>query len=295
MKANKNIRVLLSSLGFLVPLCASAEDASFWGADIFLGSAHQEYNSATADMNSVSFTPYILAAGWEISMSIPWYDVDGNYFTNGRLPRIIDACHRLLGLSETRQQRLIRRGVITRNQLEACQTAVNELEAAEASASGLGDLGFFANYVISLNESASWWGGLGLGYSLDNGDYEKGLGKGATDASIHLSLGSSIGKWQTQYTLGYVSVNATDTTDDINDYAQASASVAYSFTDWFSLGVDYAIEQSYIADEENIKIMTLNGDFSFAEEWKIHVYLSDYADVKSYPETEVGLSIGYSF
>ena len=134
-----------------------------------------------------------------------------------------------------------------------------------------------------------------MGYSLDNGDYEKGLGKGARDASVQLSLGSSIGKWQTQFLLGYVTVDATDTTEDIDDYAQMSAGIAYGFTDSFTLGVDYSIEESYIVGEDNINVVTLYSDFTFAEQWKLHLYVSDYAEAEQYPESEIGASLMFSF
>lgn len=296
MQVKKTINVLTVLLLWATSIFVSAnEESSLWGVDLSLGTAHQEYTSSSADMSSFSVSPYILLEGWEISVHLPWYTIDGNYFTNGTLPRVLDICNRLLGLSDIRQQWLIRRGRITQNQLDNCQAAVDELAAAEASASGLGDLGFYANYVVNLTESGDWWGGVGLGYSLDNGDYEKGLGKGARDASVQLSLGSSIGKWQTQLLLGYVTVDATDTTEDIDDYAQVSAGIAYGFTDSFTLGVDYSIEESYIVGEDNINVVTLYSDFTFAEQWNLHLYVSDYAEAEQYPESEIGASLMFSF
>jgi hypothetical protein len=203
MNYQQKIFSVVCGLACASPLFAVAEDESkFWGAYLSLGSAHQEYSSTAADMNSISITPYMLMGGWEISVSLPWYSIDGNYFTNGTLPRVLDGCNRLLELSESRQQRLIRRGRISRAQLDNCQAAVDELAAAEASASGVGDLGFYANYGVSLTESGTWWGGLGLGYSHDNGDYEKGLGKGARDTTVQITLGSSINHWHTQLMVG---------------------------------------------------------------------------------------------
>jgi hypothetical protein len=296
MKYQLSFFSLLCGLVCALPLLVSAEEEpKFWGADMLLGTAHQEYSSANADMNSISIAPYVLVGGWEISVSLPWYSIDGNYFTNGALPRVLDTCNRLLGLSETRQQRLIRRGRITQNQLDNCQTAVDELAEAEASASGVGDLGFYANYGVNLTESGTWWGGLGLGYSLDNGDYEKGLGKGSRDTTVQLTLGSSINHWQTQLMVGYVLVDPTETTEDVDHYAQFSAGIGYEFTDWLTLGADYIVEQSYVVDEKDVKILSLHTDIKFADNWSLHLYVSDYADVETYPDTEFGMSLGYSF
>lgn len=298
MKYQQLIFSVVCGLVCASPLPVSAQDESgFWGADIALSSAHQAYSSATADMNSISFAPYVLVGGWEISASLPWYSIDGNYFANGTLPRILDTCNRLLGLSEARQQRLIRRSRITPIQLENCQEAVDELAATATSVSGVGDLGFYTNYGVNLTESGSWWGGVGLGYTLDNGDYEKGLGKGSRDTSLQFTLGSTINQWQTQFMLGYVMVDPTDTTDEVDSYAQTSAGVAYEFADWFTLGTDYSFEQSYIVDGEDIKILTIYGDFTLLEDWKIHLYASDYADAdaEEYPDTEFGVSLFYSF
>ena len=295
MKNQKKITMWAVILCWSVPLLASAsEDSALWGVDLSLGTAHQEYAAASADMNSFNVTPYVLLDGWEISVSLPWYQIDGNYFTNGTLPRVLDICNRLVGLSDARQQWLIRRGRITQNQLDNCQAAVDEL-GAEASASGAGDIGFYANYVVNLTESGDWWGGLGVGYSLDNGDYKKGLGKGSRDTSVQLTSGSTIGKWQTQFMLGYVMVDPTDTTENVDDYAQALAGIAYAFTERLTLGMDYSIEESYIVGEDNINIFTVYGDFSFSEQWKIHLYVSDYAENEQYPESEIGASLLFGF
>lgn len=283
-------------VGFLFYHCAFAEEEpSFWGSDLSLGAFHQEYESSSADMDSISISPYILVKGWEISTSIPWYHIEGNYFTNGTFPRLLNVCNRLLGLSEARQQRLIRRGRITQTQLNTCQASVDELAEAATSASGIGDLGFYANYGINLTESGSWWGNLGLGYSLDNGDYEKGLGKGSRETSASISLGSTMNHWQTEIMTGYVLVDATDTTEDVNNYAQASFGLGYEFSNEFTLGANYSIEQSYVADQKNISRLTIYGDLTVADRWNIHLYASKYTEVEDYPDTEMGINLGYSF
>lgn len=290
----KKIIVILGSFLWMTAAAVQAEQESiFWGADLSLGASHQEFANASADLNRVDLAPYVGLGNWQVSLQLPWLQSDGDYFTNGQLPRVVNLCNWVTGLSDARIQRLINRGRLTQNQVDGCETLVDEMAEAEASRSGMGDIGVQANYGFNLSEH--WWLGAGLGYSHDNGDYEKGLGKGSRNLDMQLSLGGEINRWQPSLMLGYVWVDATETAELVDNYALASAGLGYKFTDWLTLGVDYRVEQSYVVDEADIKQWQLYSNLRFGEQWYLHAYWSQYAEEPGYPESEMGASLTFSF
>jgi len=294
MKIVNVIGALLLSI--VIPSVAHAEDDdSSFGFDMAVAHQHQEFELIDADMSSVSFVPYWQLGSWQLSTTVTGYRIEGDYFVNGTQPRIVNFCNTLMGLSEARINRLLERGRLKPEALARCENLSDEIHDLEETQSGLGDISIGARYTISLDEAGVWWAATSIDYKFDNGDVDTGIGSGSTDTTFAFLLGSLTDTWQTQFSVAYVAVNATDTLVDVQDYAIASANVGYAINTWLTLGAEYNLEQSYVVDGDDVKNIAGYIDVTISEAWRLHMYTSDYLGGEGYPTRELGMSLQYSF
>lgn len=279
----------------LVPIAQAEEDSSSLGFDLAVARQHQEFELIDADMTSLSFLPYWQVNDWNFSATITGYRIEGDYFVNGAQPRVVNFCNTLMGFSEARINRLLERGRLKPETLTRCENLSESVSELEETQSGVGDVSIGARYTIALDEAGVWWAATSLDYKFDNGDVDKGIGSGSTDATLAVTLGSLTDTWQTQFSVGYVAVNATDTPVDIQDYAIASANIGYAINKWLTLGAEYNFEQSYVVDGDDVKNLAGYVDVTFSDALRLHVYMSDYLGAEEYPTSELGMSLQYSF
>lgn len=293
-----NKKILLAAWGLSLlatNLVVADESNRHWGVDVSVSGAHQAYSSGTGDFYSLDIAPYWNLGNWSIVADLPWQSIDGNYFRNGRFPRLANLCERLNTYSDARIQRLVARGRITVQQLETCNQLAELNRLANESRSGVGDASLSANYQFDLNTDRSWWAGAGLSYSLDTGDYNQSLGSGTRDLSLQASLGTTQGRWNVHWLLGYTHQQSIDSTEELQNYAQAAVDVAYDLTDSLSLGANYQFEQSAIKDDTNLKMWQAYADWRLNDAWLLHAYWSQYTQQEGFPDSEFGASLGYSF
>lgn len=279
----------------LIPFAQAEEDGSSLGFDLAAARQHQEFELIDADMTSLSFLPYWQVGDWNFSATITGYRIEGDYFVNGTQPRIVNFCNALLGLSDARINRLLERDKLKPETLTRCEDLSEAVSKLEETQSGLGDVSIGARYTIPLDEAGVWWAATSFDYKFDNGDVDKGIGSGSTDATLAFTVGSLTDTWQTQFSVGYVAVNATDTPVEIQDYAIVSANIGYAINKWFTLGTEYTFEQPYVVGGGDVKNIAGYVDVTFSEAWRLHFYMSDYLGAEEYPTSELGMSLQYSF
>ncbi len=293
---SKHLTAILGGCWLLLAHLAIASEAERnWGFDLSASESHQSYREGSADFTSLDFAPYWNLGNWSLSADLPWQRIEGNYFSNGRFPRLASLCERLSSYSPARIQLLIARGRITAQQVQTCHQLAALNAQANESRSGLGDVSFFANYQRDLNAARTWWLGVGLGYSLDTGDYDKSLGNGTRDLSLQASIGTTQGRWNLHWMAGYTQPQATASTDDLQNYAQAAFDLSYDLSDSFSLGANYQFAQSAIVDEANLQLWQLYADWRLGSAWMIHAHWSRYAQEADFPDSEFGASLTFSY
>jgi Putative MetA-pathway of phenol degradation len=286
------------SISFLFTICsfnAPAQEEKNWGADFSIGAQHQEYELVSADMQSLTFSPYFQTGGWTFSATLPWMKVDGDYFSNGTVPRIVSLCSRLQETSPLVIERLINRGRISPEQVARCQQLNNQLDQVEESQSGMGDVSVSANYLWQWGPGESWWTLLGVDYKADNGDVDAGLGSGSRDTTASLGMGYDGQKWSHHLDASFTKVSVTDSPYEVDDYSSFGTGVAYLFWDAISLGLDYQIEQAYLKEGETIKYISAFLDWSISDKMGIRIAASDYDEVPEYPQSEYGVDLHFSF
>lgn len=285
----------------LMSFAHAEEERSSLGFDFSASREHQEFEFTDADMTSLFFMPYWQINSWSFSATMPVHKKEGDYFVNGSQYLGSGFCNWLLDQTERRINFLLNRErrPLKPETLERCRTLSDENESIELedTQSGIGDISISANYTVTLDQAGVWWAGTSLDYKFDNGDVDTGIGSGSTDATFAFTLGSLTDTWQTQFSVGYVAVNATDTPVEIQDYAIASANIGYAINKWFTLGAEYTFDQPYVVGDEDVKNIIGYIDINFSEAWRLHVYMSDYLGEEDYfiPKNQFGASLNYSF
>lgn len=286
------------SISLLITICSFntlAQEEKNWGADFSVSTQHQEYELVSADMQSLRFSPYFQTGNWAFSATLPWMKIDGDYFINGSVPRIVSFCSRLQDTSPLVIQRLINRGRITPEQVARCNQINDRLDEMEESQSGMGDISLSANYLWQWGTAETWWTSLGLEYKADNGDVETGIGSGSRDTSLSLGVGYQGEKWSNHLDASFTSVSATDSPYEIEDYSSFSAGIAYLFWGSVTWGLDYQFEQAYLVAGEEVKYFSTYLDWAISDAWSLRLNVSDYDDAPEYPQTEYGVDLTFSF
>lgn len=292
---------MLSLMGFVCgSLAAHADEQTNleWLFDVDAGYQEQTIDQSTAKLTSVIFAPSLELGNWDLSLNIPWYEKQGEFYINGTRPRLITRCERITSLKPARQNLLIALGKLTQIQLDRCEIVLETLTQLNAKHNGIGDITGFARYNFLLGDDTGWGTSLGLGYKSDTGDAETGIGSGTRDTQFELGVFFRRNKFSLNFNVGYDLVSGDESIADIyktQNYAYASINLSRSFTDWLTLGVSFNGQQAYVANGEDTKILTEYINLSFVENVNIHFYTSQYSGDSLLPEKELGANLTYSF
>ncbi len=281
-----------------VALCSIhsfAQDEKNWGADISLSTQHQEFEIVSADMETLDFSPWVMWGDWTISASVPWLKIDGDYFVNGGLPRVVSFCQRLDGLSPQILQRLVTRGRITQTQIDRCDNLNDAIAEREQSQSGLGDMSIDLEYRHYWDTANTWWTAVSAAYKHDNGDVQSSIGSGSRDTTLGLALGYEGVKWFSHLDYTHTSVSPTDTPFIVDDYASLGFGFGYNLLDNLTWGLDYQQEEAYLQSGEDIDLLSSYLHWGMTDSWSMTLVVSDYDSAAEYPQSEYSAQITYSF
>ncbi|VUD67343.1 hypothetical protein TDB9533_03745 [Thalassocella blandensis] len=288
--------------GLLISLTASTEVYSQsaqthdWGMSVTASTQQQNYENSDASFRYLQFTPTLVWHNWDFNINLSYLDIEGNYFNNGAFPRYQEYCSRVLGMGDRLRDYLVSNGRLNEEQVINCQESAATQDSYEESASGLGDISFGLRYnweiLSTANPSLAY---ISVDISLDNGDYEKGLGSGSQDVMTEIGWMIGMGNWTHQASAGYVLVDQTDALEQVGDYAYLNLSTNYSIHPDFMLGASYSVEQAYEDELEDIGIVSINGIWYFTDALSASGYYSQYLETEYYPENELGLSLSLQF
>ena len=289
------------------PTLAQSGDIVHWGMDVRAQREHQSFDNSDADLNTISLQPYVQAGKWDISLSLPWQSIEGEYFVNGFQPTPSRICQRLNSLTDLQRQLLINRGRVTGEQLDYCDQQTTEPEAVSDSVSGMSDISLFARRTTQLDDAGIWLGSIGLGYKWDNGDEDTGIGSGTRDTTLDFTLSGLQGNWLGYVAVGYVWISGGVAYSEPGDeegevinygydnYAYATVDGGYKFTPWLTLGASANTQQAYIPGGEDVEWLSAYANVRLFEKFRVRAYVNDYLDIAGYPEQEFGASLTYSF
>jgi hypothetical protein len=295
----KPLSVLLLVCGsccLLSSLTVRADDkiSMDWFLDVDAGYQQQRIEKSTTELKSVTFAPSLGVGNWDLSLTVPWYEKQGEFYIDGIRPHLVTRCERLTNLIPARQKRLIETGKLTQKQLDGCDKILDALAQLNDMHSGVGDLTSFARYHSALGDSVDWSTNFGLGYKADTGDSETGIGSGTKEAGLSYQANTfSFGA-----NAGYDIASGDNSIDDIyqtRNYLYATLSAANKFTNWLTLGISLNAQQAYVVDEKNTKILTEYMDISPLDQLRVHLSVSQYSGDSYLPDKEVGANITYSF
>lgn len=278
-----------------------------WGADLSVRRDHQKFDETDADLNTFSLQPYVQLGNWDISLSLPWQKIDGEYFVNGFQPNPSRICQRLSSLTPLQRLVLVNRGNVTPEQLDYCDNQTVGTAVVNDSVSGMSDMSLFVRYATPLDKQGIWLGSFGVGYKFDNGDVNSGLGSGTRNTSIDTAISFLSGKWTGYAALGYTLVSGgiaytteSETDEGIvnhyyDDYAYVTLDGGYKFTPWLTVGASANTQQASFPESDDVQWVTAYVTIKMYKKFRVRTYFNSYLDVSGYPEEEFGASLGYSF
>lgn len=290
---------VLGIICFLSPMIYAEEQANVdWLLDVDAGYQQQTINKFTAELTSVILAPTLEVGGLDLSLIIPWYQKQGEFYINGIRPRLITRCEGITSLTPARQKILIERGKLTQKLLDKCNMVLDALGDLNATQSGIGDITGFARYHFPIGADSGWGTSLGLGYKSSTGDSDTGIGSGTQDALLELGVFFTRDNFSFSVDAGYDVASGDDAIADVyqtQNVAYASINMSRNFTDWFTLGVSFNGQQAYVVHGEDTKILTEYIDVKPFDALNIHLYTSQYSGDDLLPDKEIGANFTYSF
>lgn len=269
-----------------------------WMLDVDLGYQQQTIQKSTAELTSITFSPSVIWGNWDLSLTVPWYETQGEFYINGIRSRLAARCERITNLAPALQKLLVGRGLLTQKQIQTCDLALGLLTQLNAKQNGIGDVTGFAHYNFPLGADTGWGASLGVGYKSNTGDSDTGLGSGTQDGLFELGVFFAHEQFSLSLNAGYDFVSGDAAIADVyqtKNFAYTSINLSKDFTDWFRLGVNFSGQQAYIVHGGDTKIFTEYIDLTPFEKLSIHVFVSQYSGDDLLPDKEVGANLTYSF
>lgn len=296
MPSLKHTQLYLSlSLSLALGLLASAAtraETPAWHFDIDATQQHQVFEESSADLRNLTLVPSVAWDNWQLSLSLPWQSIDGDYFVNQHQPSRQLLCERYANLSAARQLRWLQRGRITGEQLAACAQQTPVAESSSDHVSGLSDLEVFANYAWPLDDT--WLVNFGLGYKWDNGDVELGLGSGTRELRAEVGVNATWNSLGASLTGGRTQVdNRMPEQQAANHYTYFHASFSYQVSERVSTDLGLHRQGALYSDGDAPSWFSLGVNYTPWEAISLHAGMNEYADSAQYPEREWSLGIGY--
>lgn len=283
-------------LPLLLALCAPASsnthaEAPAWHFDADASQRHQVFEDSSADLRSLTLIPSLAWNNWQLSLSLPWQSIEGEYFVNNHQasPKLL--CQRYANLTPARQLRWRQRGRISTEQLADCPQQASAATASD-KVSGLSDAELFANYVLPLDDI--WLLNGGLGYKWDNGDVAQGLGTGTRELRLELGVSANWNAFTASLTGGQTQVDNTAPEQEVaSHYSDIHADLRYQISDkWIANGGLHRQTALYPgADAPGWLSLGIN--YSPWSTITLHAGVNHYASSVDYPQQEWRIGVSY--
>ena len=100
-------------------------------------------------IDAITLTPGLTWGNWQVSATLPWQSIDGQYFFNNLYPNLAQTCSQINSLSPLQRWLLQRNTKLNEEALDYCaETAGVESRSENDHTSGWNDVEVFANYYI---------------------------------------------------------------------------------------------------------------------------------------------------
>lgn len=245
-------------------------------------------------IDAITLTPGLTWGNWQVSATLPWQSIDGQYFFNNLYPNLAQTCSQINSLSPLQRWLLQRNTKLNEEALDYCaETAGVESRSENDHTSGWNDVEVFANYYIP---STSTWlaGSLGLGYQHDNGDEFEGLGNGARQLFAETTWMAAGNRLSLSTTLGYFFVIEDNSAVGINDHGYGALDARLLLSKHIELGVRYDYQQTDNDVFDDYDYWTYSLHFYAGQHWGGQAYVTDYDDEPGFPDEEYGLYFFYA-
>ncbi len=254
-----------------------------------------ELDETDATIDTITLSPGLSWGNWHFSATLPWQDIEGEYFFNNLYPNLALTCSRINQLSPFQQLLLVNNSELTKESLDYCaQTGGVESGTVEEQISGWNDIEFFANYFIP---SPSDWlaGSVGVGLQLDNGDEYEGLGNGARQLFTETTWMASSALLSIGTTLGYYFVVEDNSAIGLKDHGYASIDGRLYWGDHVELGVSYIYQQTDNDIFDDYDYFSYTASFYIGQHWGMQAFINDYNGETGLPDDEYGVFLSYRF
>jgi hypothetical protein len=286
-------------LRVLVPLIftpLAGAEGIVGGVDISVEHQRQQFENSSAEIETVTLLPYLQFGDWELALDLPWQQIEGEYFVNGRYPALASFCEGVSALTPLQQLQSIRNGALTARQIYFCNNNPDLAGSrVESSVSGFGDATLSLGYAVPLDAAAHWFGSATLGYKHDNGDFDAGLGSASRDLLGELALLMNRGRFNAVVSAGYVTILADESGFDYDDYAYGAVDLGVQLLRELTIGGRYDFQQSSVDGFDDIESATAYLRWRPFEMLNLRVYNTEYLDVDGYPEREYGGAVSLQF
>ena len=256
---------------------------------------HQSFGDGNADLDTVTLSPSVQAGDWSITASLPWQHIEGTYFINNVYPNLAYLCQQVQSMNTLQKLLAISTGKVTPAQLSYCSNHSGVVNATQQDqVEGFGDFDIFVNYYLPL-DSRRLTGSLGVGYTHDNGDVDKGLGTGTRDTYAETAWLLDLHPVSLLLTLGHDHVVNNDTAFDLKDHSYGSLDISWQLLDAAALGVEYHYQGSNSDALDDFDYTTGYLRLGRGPGWGARLFATDYHGQSGFPDQEYGASLSYLF
>lgn len=288
---NRLLKCYLTSVLITMAYTSTAEPSL--GISLSLEQAHQSFDQDSADIYSLFLTPMLKLNNADITVSIPFQHIDGNYFVNSAYPNLPAVCEQISNADSTSTSNRLaaRRATLE----DYCTETGGEVSVnTRNSVEGIGDVAVFANYYLPMWMN-SLSGSMGIGYKHDNSDETLGLGSGTQDLIAELA-----GFWQWRQInivplAGYDHILSSRSTFKLTDYIYSSISINWQLFSKLGMSSQYHYQQSNFAPEDDQYYWLYAINIGEISHFSAKLFYIDYIGISGYPNYEIGGSFSYSY
>lgn len=271
-----------------------AEQAKEFGLSIDTGISQQKYSETSSTLKNITLQPYYSWGGAWVSLSVPWYSVDGEYIIQASHPVAVQrGCEIILALTPVQQLARIKAGRLTQERVDTCKNVVSS-STISAQGSGVGDATLSASYWYPLGDEGVWSLTSSLNYKWDNGSAENGLGSDTKDLDVGFTFSRDFNKWHSNVSVGRTTVSGSQN-NVYQSFSYGSVDTSFDVTAWLNVGSSYHYEQASIVDGDAIKTISFFGTAKVSDQLSFILSLAEYIDAPNYPDSEVSFSMSYFF
>lgn len=258
--------------------------------------AHLNENQQDSDaqLDTITLAPAVHWQDWSLVISLPWQRVQGEYFINPTYPVVSATCNLISNLSNIQKLILINRGTLTPEQIQQCVSVSAQTTNQKEEVTGFNDAEIFVSYYPNLSND-NLEGSIGVGFKLDNGDDQVGLGTGTQDIFMEASWFYKASLFSLNANIGYNFVIRNSTSFPLSDYGYTWLGAQFPLFSWLQPGLEYHFQQSNSDGYDDLDYGIGYLRFSNNKQLGGRLYYTDYLDNGGYPDQELGASIHYVF